>query len=158
MPDPTVFRQVMRAFPTGVTVVAARGRDGVPLGLTVNAFTSVSLDPPLILVCIDGRSSSHDVLVERGAFTVNVLATGQEGLAERFAMDPAEERFSGVGWWEGPNGAPVLEGTAAWLACTLEAVHAGGDHSILVARVEDARATTAPSLVFFQGAYGGVGP
>lgn len=157
MPGPAEFRQVMRTFPTGVTVVAARDGEGLPVGLTVNAFTSVSLDPPMVLICIDRRSSSHDVLVERGTFTVNVLASGQEALAERFAADPADGRFAGVAWREGPNGAPVLDGTAAWLACALEAVHAGGDHSILVARVEDAWAAVTPSLVFFRGAYGEVG-
>lgn len=158
MLDVAVFRQVMRTFPTGVTVVAARDGEGVPLGLTVNSFTSVSLDPPTVLICIDRGSTSHDRLVDAGAFTVNILASGQDALASRFATDPAADRFDGVVWSAGPNGAPVLDGVAAWLACTVEAVHPGGDHSILVARVDDARAASPSSMVFFGGAFGEMGP
>lgn len=158
MLDPAVFREVMRTYPTGVTVVTAADDSGAPLGLTVNSFTSVSLDPPLVLVCIDRAAGSHDRLVSAGRFIVNVLAADQGDVAARFAADPPEERFSGLPWRAAAGGGPILEGGAAWLACTIEAVHAAGDHSILVARVTDGHATGAPSLVFFHGAYAELEP
>jgi flavin reductase (DIM6/NTAB) family NADH-FMN oxidoreductase RutF len=152
------FRQVMGVFPTGVTVVAARGKDGDPCGLTVNSFTSVSLDPPLILVCIDRDSSTHDRLVEVGTFTVSILAAHQTDLATRFAFDPAEARFRDEEWRSEHDGALVPEGAAAWMVCDLDAVHEGGDHSILVGRVRHLGAGDSEALVFYRGRYGTVSP
>lgn len=146
----------MARVPTGVTVVTTRGLDGGPLGLTVNSFTSVSLDPALVLVCIGRASASRDALLAAGAFVVNVLSASQSGLAVRFAADPSAGRFDGVAWRPGPGGAPVLSGVAAWLACSLEIAYEAGDHSVLVGRVDAAEAGTEPSLVFYRGAYGGV--
>ena len=148
----------MGTFPTGVTVVTAMDEDGAPLGLTVNSFTSVSLDPPLVLVCIDTKSNSHDRLVASGSFTVNVLAAEHDALARRFASNPAEGRFDGLGWIPGPTGAPILDGMAAWLACTVEEVYPGGDHSIVLGRVTEARATPAPALLFHRGTLGALEP
>lgn len=148
----------MGAFPTGVTVVTAMDEDGAPLGLTVNSFTSVSLDPPLVLVCIDTGSSSHDRLVASGSFAVNVLAAEHDALARRFASNPAEGRFDDVSWAPGPTGAPILAGMAAWLACTVEDVFPGGDHSIVVGRVTEAQATPAPALLFHRGILGALDP
>ena len=156
MLDSRAFRQVMGTFPTGVTVVTASDPGGTPLGLTVNSFTSVSLDPPLVLVCIGRASASHDRLVASGSFGVSILAADQAGVAWRFAAEPSEGRFDGVGWQEAPGGAPVLSGAAAWLACSLEEVHAGGDHSILVGRVEAAGGSDAPALAFYRGSFGSV--
>lgn len=141
----------MGTFPTGVTVVAALDGEGGPVGLTVNSFTSVSLDPPLVLVCIDRGSGSHDVLLDAGSFTVNVLAGDQGEVAARFATDPAHQRFDDLPWRPGPTGAPVLEGAASWLACVLDARHPGGDHSILVGRVVAGEVGAAPSLLFYRG-------
>lgn len=146
----------MGVFPTGVTVVAARGDDGDPYGLTVNAFTSVSLDPPLVLVCIDRGSSSHDRLVEAGTFTVSILSSDQEELATRFAFDPAELRFRDEEWRSEHDGALVPEGAAAWMVCDLDAVHPGGDHSILVGNVRHLGAGASDALVFYRGRYGTV--
>lgn len=144
----------MGRFPTGVTVVTARGPEGEPLGLTVNSFTSVSLDPPLVLVCIDHASASYDRLISAGSFAVNILSAGQLRLASRFAEDPSAGRFDGVGWHPGPGGAPVLAGVAAWAACTLEAAHEAGDHTILVARVDAGEAGSEEALTFYRGAFG----
>lgn len=153
MLDALVFRQVMRTFPTGVTVVTTVGDGGRPLGLTVNAFTSVSLDPPLVLVCLDRDSASHDKVIAARAFIVNILASDQGALAVRFANDPSAGRFDGVQWRPNPGGTPILEGVAAWLSCTLEDVHAGGDHSILVARVDDGAVGEGEALAFYDGSY-----
>ena len=147
------FRQVMGLFPTGVTVVAARTSDGAPCGLTVSSFTSVSLDPPLVLVCIDRASSTHDSLVQSSAFTVSILAADQTELATRFAYGPSESRFRDEDWRSEPGGGLVPRGAAAWLVCDLHAVHDGGDHSILLGRVRSLGAGSAEALVFYRGRY-----
>jgi flavin reductase (DIM6/NTAB) family NADH-FMN oxidoreductase RutF len=140
-------------FPTGVTVVTARVGKGDPVGLTVNSFTSVSLDPPLVLVCIDRASDSHDPILAAGSFAVNILSSAQSALARRFAGDPASGRFDGVAWHAGAGDAPVLSGVAAWLACTLDAAHAAGDHTILVGRVDAAGLGDGDALAFYRGAF-----
>ena len=145
------LREVMAAYPTGITVVADRDESGRPYGLTVNSFTSVSLDPPLVLVCIGQASSWHDILVTASGFTVNLLSAGQERVAKRFSRDPSEGRFEDVGWVPSPSGRPVLEGAVAWLDCSLDEVVSGGDHSILIGRVESSGLSDRPSLVFHRG-------
>lgn len=152
------FRQVMGVFPTGVTVVSSRRTDGDPCGLTVNSFTSVSLDPPLVLVCIDRSSSVHDCLVGASLFTVSILGAHQREMARRFAAHPSETRFRDEEWRAESDGALVPEGAAAWVVCDLEGVHEGGDHSILVGRVRSMGAGGAEALVFYRGRYGTVAP
>ena len=98
------LREVMGVYPTGVTIVAGRDADGIPFGLTVNSFTSVSLDPPLVLVCIGHSSSSHDRLVSGESFCVNVLSGAQGDVAARFAREPSEGRFDDVPWAPGTTG------------------------------------------------------
>jgi flavin reductase (DIM6/NTAB) family NADH-FMN oxidoreductase RutF len=154
--DALAFRQVLGAFPTGVTIVATRDGRGAPCGMTVNAFTSVSLDPPLVLVCVQHAASSHDPLLESGSFAVSVLSARQAALAAHFSTEPADVRFVEVEWHEGPLGNPVVDGAAAWLACTLEAVHPGGDHSIMVGRVEELGLGAEDALIFYRGTYGRV--
>ena len=149
-----MFRDVMSRFPTGVTVVAAMTADGTPRGLTVNAFTSVSLDPPLVLVCIDKKASSHDALIEVGRFAVTILAADQADVAERFAADPALGRFETVGWTQSEGGNPVLDDSSAWLDCDLERVVNAGDHSILLGGVLAAGSTDREPLVFHAGSFG----
>jgi flavin reductase (DIM6/NTAB) family NADH-FMN oxidoreductase RutF len=143
----------MGCFPTGVTVVAARDADGTPFGLTVSSLTSVSLDPPLILVCVDRRASSHDRLVSASSFTVSVLSDQQVGVAERFASEPSEGRFDDVSWREVASGDPVVEGTTAWLSCARESVYGGGDHSIVLGRVEAAGESGTDALAFYRGSF-----
>lgn len=153
MQDPLAFRQALGRFPTGVTVVTARNGDGRPCGMTVNSFTSVSLDPPLVLVCIDRAATCHGPMIEAGTFAVSVLTEEQSDLAARFAVVPSESRFQEVDWRESPTGDPVLEGCAAWLSCTLEASYPAGDHSILVGRVEELGLGDRDALVFYRGGY-----
>jgi flavin reductase (DIM6/NTAB) family NADH-FMN oxidoreductase RutF len=143
----------MGVFPTGVTVVAARGPDGDLFGLTVNSFTSVSLDPPLILVCLDPTASTYDDIIQAPAFTVSILGAHQTEMATRFAFDPSESRFRDEEWRSDVGGALVPEGAAAWVACQPEAVYQAGDHSILVGRVTSMGAGTDEALVFYRGRY-----
>lgn len=160
--DPAVsngdFRRVMRRFPTGVTVVAVADPSGDPWGLTVSSFTSVSLDPPLVLVCIDRSSDTHDRILEAPGFGVSVLAVGQAGVASRFAVDPSDGRFDEVGWHLGPAGYPLLQGAAAWLECDLHEILSGGDHSIVLGRVRGTGVSDEPSMVYHEGAFGSVAP
>lgn len=147
------FRDALGRFPTGVTVVGTVDAEGRPVGLTVNSFASVSLDPPLVLVCIGKASSCHDALIGGDVFTVNILGEEQREVAERFATEPSAARFRDVTWSPGPGGGPVLDGVSGWLACRREAVHDGGDHSILIGRVEALEVGDEPPLVFHRGEY-----
>lgn len=151
------LREVMSSYPTGVTIVAARDTDGEPYGLTVNSFTSLSLDPPLVLVCIGHTSSSHDRLVEASAFSINLLAADQGALAGRFASEPSAGRFDEVAWGEGRSGAPLIHDAMAWLECVPHDVLDGGDHSILVGRVEHSGLTPREALIFHRGRLGSTG-
>ncbi len=151
------LRSVMGCFPTGVTVVATRDLDGVPWGLTVNSFASVSLEPPLVLVCISRDANTHDRLIDADGFTVSVLSASQAALAERFAEPPSEGRFRGVEWQAAPSGNPVLAGAVAWLDCLIDEVMNSGDHSILIGRAVAASFSDEPALVFHRGVFGSIG-
>jgi len=151
------FRDVMGRFPTGVTIVTTRGPDDVPLGLTVSAFTSVSLDPIRLLVCIHLDASPHDPLLERGSFAVHILSADQSGLALRFASVETRERFRGIAVGESPLGNPLLPDALAWLDCRVVDVFPGGDHSMVLADVEDCAAREGDPLLFFRGALRGFG-
>jgi flavin-dependent trigonelline monooxygenase, reductase component len=147
------LREVMGSYPTGVTIVAAQDDDGAPYGLTVNSFTSVSLDPPLVLVCVGHSSTSHDRLVAGDHFSVNILAPDQATVASRFATNPSVGRFDDVDWVSGPSGCPFIEGAAALIECSVEEVLRGGDHSILIGRVGHARLSDQPALIFHRGRF-----
>jgi len=134
-----------------VTIVAAVDESGVPFGLTANSFTSVSLDPPLVLVCIGHTSTSHDRLVQGAHFSVNILSGGQGDAAWRFATEPSEGRFETVTWSPGTTGAPILEDTTGWLECEVHEVLEGGDHSILIGRVLRSWVGGEPALLFHRG-------
>ena len=151
------LREVMACLPTGVTVVAACDEEGEPYGLTVNSFTSVSLDPPLVLVCIGERSSCHDRLVGADSFSVNLLSAEQGDVALRFASEPSQGRFDEVDWFPNMSGDPVLAGTVAWIRCSLSEVLNAGDHSILLGRVESSGLTDQPALVLHRGRMGSTG-
>lgn len=148
------FRAVMACFPTGVTVVATRDAAGTPVGLTVNSFTSVSLDPPLVLVCIDRDANTHDQVVDAASFTVSILSVRQAEVAMRFAKRPSEGRFENVEWVAAPSGHPVLSDAAAWLDCVIEEVISAGDHSIVLARAVAVGLGEQPALLFHRGALG----
>ncbi len=152
------FRRVMGHFATGVTVVTSYAGDAEPTGLTVSAFTSVSLQPLLILVCIHRGASGHDPLLAEGRFGVNVLARDQEGLARRFATGESSRRFQGVRWREGAFGVPILDGALAWLECRVHQVLPGGDHSVILGEVMGCGSGEGEPLLFFRGELGGGRP
>jgi 3-hydroxy-9,10-secoandrosta-1,3,5(10)-triene-9,17-dione monooxygenase reductase component len=148
--DPRAFRDTLGAFPTGVTIVTAPG----PAGLTTNAFTSVSLDPPLILVCFDDTSRTLPAVEKAGRFAVNVLRADQGALAELFASKRvAEEKFAEVTHVE-THGVPVLDRALAWLVCDVERTIPAGDHTIVLGAVCDLHAEDeGEPLLFFRGEY-----
>ncbi|MFO7858953.1 MAG: flavin reductase family protein [Ectothiorhodospiraceae bacterium] len=150
--DHRALKQALGRYPTGVTVVTARRGDGEPVGLTVNSFTSVSLEPPLILWCLDHRSPNLEAFRSARAFAVNVLAADQGELSTRFAR-PVEDKFQGVDWQPDAEGAPVLGGAVARLSCRGYAEYPGGDHVILLGEVVDFADTGGDPLVYTGGAY-----
>lgn len=145
----------MSRWTTGVAVITSRGESG-PRGATTNALTSLSLDPLLVLVCLDRGSNTLEAVRVSGRFCINVLAAGQEELARRFATKASgEEKLAGVPH-ELVDGVPVLEGALAWLACELDRELDGGDHAILVGAPLDAGGDGgAQPLLFFGGRYTG---
>lgn len=158
LPAPTTidqarFRQVLGHFATGVTVVTGVA-DGHAIGLAVNSFTSVSLEPALVAFCVATASSTWPRLRTGNAFCVNILAEDQEVLSRAFAAH-GSDRFDGVGWRPAPSGAPILAGVLAWVDCTIQAEHEAGDHLIVVGRVRelDLEHEGRP-LVFYRGGYG----
>ena len=141
---------------TGVTIVTARAGDRIH-GMTVSAFTEVSLEPPLVLVCIDRRASTQPIIAEGGCFAVNILARDQEPLAQRFASDGAEDcRFAGLHCEAGVTGAPLLVGSVASLDCRLETTHEAGDHTIYVGEVVGLQLSDGDPLLFYDRAYCGL--
>jgi flavin reductase (DIM6/NTAB) family NADH-FMN oxidoreductase RutF len=150
--SPAAFRDAMVRFPTGVTVVTAIGPSG-PAGATANAVVSLSLEPPMMLACLDLGSRTLIAVEHARRFGINVLAGHQAAVARRFSTkDPHPEKWDGIGWSE-RAGAPMIEGSAIWLACELAEVHDGGDHSIVTGTVSELGAGEGEPLVFHDGDY-----
>jgi 4-hydroxyphenylacetate 3-hydroxylase, reductase component len=150
--DAALFRQLLGRFATGVSIVTACGADGRPTGMTASALASVSLEPPLLLIAVDKASDMHDVLRAAGHFAVNILASHQEALSRRFAeIDP--NRFNGVGYREGRNGAPLLEDALAHIECAMHATVPGGDHTVFFGLVTGGEVTDLRPLVYFRSGY-----
>ncbi len=155
-PDPGLplhFRSCLGAFATGVTVVAMRAPDGRAVGLTVNSFNSLSLDPPLVLWSLRSGSSVAAVFRETTNFSVSVLAAGQLGLARHFAFS-APDRFAGVAHHEGLGGCPLVDAAIAWFECETVSVQELGDHLLFVGRVLRCARVPGSPLVFHQGDFG----
>ena len=153
------FRRVMGHFATGVAVVTGRNDDGADLGFTANAVASVSLNPRLVLVCVDHDSASLPALQRHGAFALSFLGASQEDLARRFAGGTREDRFTGVSTRVEETGAPILDDTLAWLDCRIWKEVEAGDHVLLIGQVERCGGGQADEpLVFYRGAYGTVHP
>ena len=154
-PTPEEFRSAMARLPTAVTIVTAKGSLG-PAGATANAVVSLSLEPPLMLACLDRGSRTLEVVREAGAFGISVLAGDQAPLAREFATKvPHSEKFRDVSHIE-REGIPMIDGAVAWIACGLRELHAGGDHEIAIGEVLAVGGEGGPPLVFFGGAYGGL--
>ncbi len=151
--DPDSFRAVLGRFATGVTVVTSCDDGGLAHGMTATAFCSVSLEPPLVLVCIDRTASMHDLLQRDHPFAVNVLSAGQEALSRRFASGDPPNRFDGLGYHGGQTGVPILDDVVAWLEARVTARHEAGDHTIVVGRVELAETRHERPLLYYRGGY-----
>lgn len=142
MTDPARFRQAMAQFASGVTVVTTV-KEGVPSGLTASSFASLSIEPPLLLVCLQKTLGAHRIIEETGIFAVNVLASRQLDIGRRFAgLQPeTSDRFTGTEWMTAVTGSPVLPGCLAWADCRVWNIYDGGDHSIFVGAVEEVSAS-----------------
>lgn len=153
--DARAFRTVLSSYATGVTVATAALPDGTRVGLTINSFTSVSLDPPLVLFCLDKQSSSLPVFTESLGFTVNVLRANQVEISQAFARrGQGEERWQDLALSTGQsNGAPVLDDSLAWLECVHHAQYEGGDHLILVGRVVNMARSEGNPLLYWNSGY-----
>ena len=150
--DPDSFRAVLGRFATGVTVVTCIGDDGQDYGMTVSAFCSVSLVPPLVLVCIGHAASAHAPLTAASHFAVNVLSASQEPLARRFA-DTGEQRFAGVGYRRGERGPALLDDALASLECRRVALHTAGDHDVIIGEAERTTLKDARPLLYYRGGF-----
>ena len=152
MIDPDAFRSILGRFTTGVTVVTIRDGGGTDHGMTVSAFASVSLEPPLVLACIGRDSDMHPVLGDAKHFGISILTAEQEALSRRFS-DPLLDRFAGVGYHRAASGVALLDDALATLDCTIAARHEAGDHTIVIGQVDDGAMTNAPPLVYFRSGY-----
>jgi flavin reductase (DIM6/NTAB) family NADH-FMN oxidoreductase RutF len=147
------FRAALGRFASGITVVTTKDAGGELHGITVSAFCSVSLEPPMVLVCIEKVAGSHYALEESNIFVVNILAEGDERVSELFAS-LSSDKFESVGFTGGIEGVPVLDNSLANLECRVKFSYHGGDHSIFVGDVERVRIDEGKPLVYFRGQYG----
>lgn len=150
--DPGELRRALGTFATGVTVVTTIDGDGAPRGFTANSFTSVSLDPPLILVCVAKSAASAPVFRSAQSYAINILSEDQKPVSATFASRTTD-RFASVEWSARATGSPVLDGVVAWLDCRMHRVIDAGDHDILIGRVLDYDYTASSPLGFCRGAY-----
>ncbi len=151
--DRDAFRSVLGRFASGITVVTTCTDDGHDHGMTVSAFCSVSLNPPLVLVCVAKNAEMYKVLKKVSHFTVNVLASHQEALSRRFADLDAEQRFEGIGFRRGKFGAPVLHDILAYVECGIQERRDAGDHGIVIGEVQHAAAREDRPLLYYRGGY-----
>lgn len=146
------FRNALATFASGVTVVTAAAPDGKLYGLTVSAFCSVSLEPPLVLICIEKTARCHEAFKDSERLVVNVLAEDQRQVSERFATQ-MEDKFEGIEYSLNENGTPILEGAATVLECGVMESLDGGDHTIFILEVEDTQVGISRPLLYYGGNY-----
>jgi flavin reductase (DIM6/NTAB) family NADH-FMN oxidoreductase RutF len=148
------FKEVFRRWASGIAIVTTRRAGGIH-GMTANSFCSLSLDPPLVLICVEKRTHTHALIADQRAFGIHLLAQGQDPLSEACAGHAGEPGH----WLEGMShhaertGAPILDDCAAWLDCSLWATYEGGDHTIYVGQIEAAAVTGRPPLLWFDRHY-----
>jgi flavin reductase (DIM6/NTAB) family NADH-FMN oxidoreductase RutF len=152
--DKHLFMRVMGSFASGVTIITTFGKDGQARGFTASAVSSLSLEPPMLLVCINEHSTTLDEIKEAGSFAVNILSTDQQETAQRFATR-RDDRFGGLRWRRGAEtGAPVIDGSLAYAECRLTDNCKGGDHVVLMGEIVAGSANEAEPLLYFRGRYG----
>jgi flavin reductase (DIM6/NTAB) family NADH-FMN oxidoreductase RutF len=150
--DSKELRRVMGHFATGVTIVTTRDGSGTPFGLTANAFASLSLDPPLALVCVDKAAQCYSCFAGSGHFAVNVLAEHQEEVSRRFATKGVS-KFDGLHWRPSAHGLALIEGAIGHIECRIVYTYDGGDHTIYVGEVLHASGQEGRPLLFYKGKY-----
>lgn len=150
--DPDAFRAVMGRFASGVTIVTATDEMGAAYGMTVSAFASVSLEPPLVAVCIDRAASLHETLSNASYFAINILASTQEPIARRFA-DTGAQRFEGIGYRNGESGVPILNDVLAFVECKRTSSTTAGDHTIIIGETVAASMRDARPLLYYRGGF-----
>jgi flavin reductase (DIM6/NTAB) family NADH-FMN oxidoreductase RutF len=146
----------MGRFATGVTILTVNGSDARPLGMTASSLASVSLVPPLVSVCVDHKAVLHDAILAAPVFVVNILESGQEVLARRFA-DRHDDRFDGVGYHLSPEGLLLLDGALAYLECDRFAAYPTGDHTLIIGLVIGGATGDGRPLLYYRGGYGSLG-
>lgn len=152
------FRAAMGSFAAGVTVITTLDSSGAPQAVTATAFSSVSLSPPLCLVCIAKRTRAYQPLLVKGHFAVNMLRAEQEWLSARFASSIAD-RFASVSWQPGDvTGCPLIDGALVSLECQVVEVHSGGDHDIFLGSPRSVRVNEGAPLVYWRGSYSSLPP
>ena len=151
MIDSDTFRSVLGRFASGVSIVTARDEAGVDHGMTVSAFASVSLEPPLILVCIDHTASMYTLLLEHPRFGISILSSEQEAYSRRFATDPDTGRFDGIAYSRGDSGVVLVDNALAHLECKVVSHLDAGDHTIFIAEVERAEPRHGRPLLYYRG-------
>lgn len=149
--DQDAFRAVLGRFASGVTIVTVLGANGRDYGMTVSAFSSVSLEPPLVMVCIGEEASLEPMIAEATHFGVSILASDQEPLSRRFAAHG--ERFDGVGFTRGDSGMALIDGALAFMECRIVARHRAGDHTVVIGEVEAASVADQRPLLYYRGGY-----
>lgn len=154
--EPLALRNVLGNFATGVTIMTTVGDNGAPVGITVNSFASVSLDPPLVLWSIDLSAPSLSAFRKHSSFAINIICDQSADLALKFAR-PAPDKFAGVDWDQGLDGIPILNDAAAVIECQTESRIDGGDHEIYIGRVIDFRETDKSPLLFHRGKFASLG-
>ena len=152
MIDSETFRSVLGRFASGVTIVTARDDDGVDHGMTVSAFCSLSLGPPLVLLCVAHDASMHGLLLQHPRFGISILSSNQEAYSRRFAADESN-RFDGIAYARGDSGVVLLEDALAHLECAVREHHDAGDHTVFIAEVERAEARQGRPLLYYRGGY-----
>lgn len=150
--EPQELRRVMGHFATGVTVITTIDKEGLPNGLTANAFMSLSLNPPLVLISVDKGATCYGCFEQQNGFTVNFLSEDQEDISRRFATKGAD-KFADLKWHTGGNGAAIIDGAIGYVECRITQCHDGGDHTIVVGEIVNAGAAGERPLLFFKGKY-----
>ena len=150
--EPQELRRVMGHFATGVTIITTQDKEGNPNGLTANAFMSLSLNPPLVLISVDKAATCYACFEPQNGFTVNFLSEDQEYISRRFATKGID-KFAGIEWHAGRNGAAIIEGALAHVECKITQCYEGGDHTIVVGEILDINATGERPLLFYKGQY-----
>jgi len=152
--DADTFRSVLGRFASGVTILTARDADGVDHGMTASAFCSLSLEPPLVLFCVDHSASMHELLLAHPTIGISVLSSEQEPHSRRFASEQ-DDRFDGIAFTRGEKGVVLLDAALAHMECRIVTHHEGGDHTIFVAEIERAapQAGDGRPLLYYRGGY-----